>query len=131
MRPCRLKTISVLLSLCLLPLVVTGCQMSRDTDSRLPLTTTYQAVLLDNGRFFYGKVDQSHAGFLLLRDVYYIEQIQDPTTKQTKNILLRRGSEWHSPDRMFLNLQHVVAIEPVAPDSKISQLIEQQKKAGK
>lgn len=111
--------------------MVTGCQMSRDSDSRLPLTTTYQAVLLDNGRFFYGKVDQSHAGFLLLRDVYYIEQVQDPTTKQAKNILVRRGSEWHHPDRMYLNLQHVVAIEPVAPDSKISQLIAQQKKSRK
>ncbi len=111
--------------------LVGGCQSSKTPDSKLPLTLPYQAVLLDNGQFFYAKVDQSPSEFLLLTDIYYIQSSQDPETKQVQNILVRRGKEWHSPDRMFLNLRHVVAIEPVATDSKVAQLIEQQKTQGK
>ena len=110
---------------------LTGCQNPGGRESKISFTTPYQAVLLDNGRFFYAKVDQSLPGFLILTNVYYIEGVQDPATKQVKNILIQRGKEWHSPDRMFLNLRHVVAIEPVATDSKISQLIKQQNKTGK
>ncbi|WP_434782162.1 hypothetical protein [Ferrovum myxofaciens] len=106
--------------------LIAGCGSSRPQDSKLPLTTPYQAVFLDNGQFFYGKVDQSLSGFLLLTDIYYIQGSQDPETKQVKNILIQRGKEWHSPDRMFLNLRHVVAIEPVTSTSEVAQLIEKQ-----
>ena len=41
--------------------------------------------------------------------------------------LVRRGSEWHGPDRMFLNEHHVVLIEPVGTGSKVAQLIEADK----
>ncbi|EQD73018.1 hypothetical protein B1A_05162 [mine drainage metagenome] len=90
------------------------------------MITPYQAVFLDNGQFFYGKVDQSLSGFLLLTDIYYIQGSQDPETKQVKNILIQRGKEWHGPDRMFLNLRHVVAIEPVTSTSEVARLIEKQ-----
>ncbi len=107
--------------------LIAGCGSSQPPNSTLPLSTPYQAVFLDNGQFFYGKVDQSLPGFLLLTDVYFIQSSQDPETKQIKNILVQRGKEWHSPDRMFLNLRHVVAIEPVTTDSKVTQLIDHQK----
>jgi hypothetical protein len=107
--------------------ILSGCPLSEDGKSEIPLTTPYQAILLDNGQFFFGKLDQNHPGYLLLTDVFYITSVQDPNTKAVKSILVKRGKEWHSPDKMYLNLRHVVAIEPVATHSKIADLIKKDK----
>ena len=37
--------------------------------------------------------------------------------------LVKRGKEWHSPDRMILNANMIVLIEPVSPGSRVAQLI--------
>lgn len=42
-------------------------------------------------------------------------------------MLVKRGSEWHGPDFMRTNARHVVLIEPVAPDSRVAQLIREAK----
>ena len=89
----------------------------------LKLDTTYQAVLLDNGQVYYGKVDRIGDEFSVLTDVYYIQNQVDPQTKEMKNILIRRGNEWHSPNRTYVATRHVVMIEPVTPGSKVAELI--------
>ncbi|MHB1285598.1 MAG: hypothetical protein ACYCYP_03385 [Leptospirales bacterium] len=118
-------------ALCFLLLVLPGCPLDSQSTPPIPLTTPYQAVLLDNGQFFFGKLDQSLPGYLLLTDVYYITSVRDPNTKEVKSILLKRGKEWHSPDRMYLTRRHVVAIEPVATNSKIADLIQKEKSGTK
>jgi hypothetical protein len=55
--------------------------------------------------------------------VYYIQSQVNPDTKAVSNTLVRRGNEWHGPDRMLLNERHVVLIEPVGTGSKVAQLI--------
>ncbi len=85
--------------------------------------TTYQAVLLDDNQVFYGKIQGLGTSFPVLTDVYYVQREVDPQTKGVKNILVRRGSEWHAPDRMVINARHIVFVEPVSPGSKVAQLI--------
>ena len=41
---------------------------------------------------------------------------------------MRRGNEFHGPDRMFLNEHHIVLIEPVGEKSDVAKLIEADKK---
>jgi len=41
--------------------------------------------------------------------------------------LLKRGSEWWQPDRMIVNASNIVFVEPVEPNSRIAQLIAQEK----
>jgi hypothetical protein len=36
---------------------------------------------------------------------------------------VQRGKELHRPDRMHLNANSIVFVEPVGPDSKAAQLI--------
>ena len=62
----------------------------------------------------------------MLRDIYYVQSAMNPDTKQQTNVLVRRGREWHKPDRMYLNPGHIVLVEPVAPDSQVAQFIAQQ-----
>lgn len=89
--------------------------------------TPYAAVLLDNGQVYYGKLTHAGSKFPELTDVYYIQSQVKQETKAVSNILVRRGNEWHGPDRMFLNERHIILIEPVGTNSKVAELIQADK----
>ena len=89
------------------------------------MTTPYQAVLLSNGSAYFGRLEGLGTPFPVLRDVFYVQSSQDPQTKQVSNILVKRGKEWHAPDRMILNSNMIVLVEPVSPGSRVAQLIAQ------
>jgi hypothetical protein len=117
----------VLLSV--LALLTTLLACDRGHERKGPeITTPYVAVLLDNGQVYYGKLANAGAKFPELTDVYYVQSQVNQETKAVSNILVRRGNEWHGPDRMFLNERHVIMIEPVGTNSKVAQLIEADKK---
>ena len=97
--------------------------------SDLKFPTEYQAVFLDNGQVFFGKVSDPGSSYLTLRDVYYVQTLVEKDQKKTANVLVKRGSEWHNPDFMRINTKHVVVIEPVGPDSRVAQLIKEAKAA--
>ncbi len=63
--------------------------------------------------------------FTSLTDVYYVVTQTNPETKQTNNVLVKRGKELHEPDRMYLNPSQLLFVEPVGPNSKVAQLIAQ------
>jgi hypothetical protein len=94
----------------------------------VPLTGTYHAVLLNNGQAYFGQVDQTDPLHPVLTDVYYIQSSVDPKTKNVTNTLVKRGNELHAPDRMVLNANHILLLEPVTADSKVAKLIEDLKK---
>ncbi len=90
--------------------------------------TPYQAVLLINGAVYYGKLSGYSTRHPELDDVFYIVTKTDPDTKQVTNVLVKRGKELHEPDRMYLNPSQIVFVEPVGPESKVAQLINQASK---
>jgi hypothetical protein len=94
-------------------------------------STPFQAVLLDTGQVYYGKLEGLGTDYPVLREVYYIQTGTDPQTKQTTNVLIRRGKEWHGPEFTVLNAGHIALIEPVSADSKVAGLIADQEKQGK
>lgn len=94
----------------------------------LKFDTQYQAVLLTNGSVYFGKLEDYGTRFPVLYDVFYVQTNVNPETKQTTNVLVKRGKELHSPDRMYLNPNQIIVVEPVGPDSKVAQLIAEQKK---
>jgi hypothetical protein len=90
--------------------------------------TPYQAVLLNNGQVYFGKLESAQSDFPVLRDVFYVASQVHPETKQVTNVLVRRGKELHGPSFMALNRQSILLIEPVKEDSQVAQLIAEQKK---
>jgi hypothetical protein len=86
-------------------------------------TTPYQAVLLSNGQVYFGHLEDYGTSNPVLSEVYYVQSTVDPQTKQQNNILLKRGKEWHGPDRMYINPQQIIIVEPVSPDSRVGELI--------
>jgi hypothetical protein len=115
-----------ILAVCLFFVFVAGCGRTGVSAAAPQFDTPYQAVLLDTGLVYYGRVSGLDTAFPVLRDVYYIQQTTDPQTKQVSNILIRRGNEWHGPSETVLNARHIVMVEPVGKDSKVAQLIEEQ-----
>jgi len=95
--------------------------------SELSFPTEYQAVYLDNNQVFFGKITETSSPFPILRDVFFVQTQVDREKKETKHLLIRRGVEGHGPDFMRLNARHIVVIEPVAPDSRVAQLIREAK----
>lgn len=96
----------------------------------LNFDTPYQAVLLTNGAVYFGKLENYGTRFPVLSDVYYVQSSVNPETKQTANILIKRGKELHAPDRMYLNPSQITLVEPVGPNSKVAQLIAESKAKG-
>jgi hypothetical protein len=105
---------------------LTACNRSHD-EKGPEISTPYAAVLLDTGQLYYGKLVNAGSRFPELTDVYYIQSQVNQETKAVTSVLVRRGNEWHGPDRMFLNERHVVLVEPVGTNSKVAQLIEADK----
>jgi hypothetical protein len=83
---------------------------------------TYQAVLLSNGQVYFGRLEGYGTRNPVLREVYYVQSGFNDQ-KQPTNILLKRGKEWHGPDRMYLNPRQIVMVEPVGPTSRVYELI--------
>ena len=85
-------------------------------------------MLLDNGQTFFGRLEGLGSESAVLRDVFYIQSQVDPDTKQPRNSLIKRGKEWHEPDRMVLSAHHIVLVEPVSPSSTVARLIRESKR---
>jgi hypothetical protein len=88
-------------------------------------STDYQAVFMDNGQVFFGKIKNAGGEYPMLKEVFYIGRQTSADGKDVKNILIKRGNEWHGPDYMYINKQHIVVIEPVAANSRVAQLIKE------
>jgi len=93
--------------------------------------TPFQAVLLDTGQVYYGKIEALDSPFPVLRDVFYVQSTTDPTTKQVTNVLIRRGKEWHGPEFTVLNARHIAMVEPIGPTSKVAELISEAEQKSK
>ena len=97
----------------------------RDHDVEFP--SGYQAVLLTNGAVYFGHLQGYGGRQPILTDVFYVATQTNSETKQSANVLIKRGKELHEPDRMYLNPQQILFVEPVGSNSKVAQLIVQAK----
>lgn len=94
----------------------------------------YQAVFLDNGQVYFGKLSRTGSQYHLLEDVYYIQidpGNQDPDSEEAagSNVnLVKRGEELHGPQNsMRINRDKILFIEDLRDDSAIIQNIQKLK----
>jgi hypothetical protein len=119
--------------LCLVAVIALGswgCRPAGSTDAppgpvpSLVSPTGYYAFFLDNNLLVYAKSDSFAGPFLTLKDVYYIRTEPDPVTKEMKQKIYKRGSEFHRPDGMIVRSEHIVLIESVGQDSEVMKVIQ-------
>jgi hypothetical protein len=123
------KIAAVVTALSSVAIAAAACSIAFGHKAPPEIGTPYQAVALMNGQLFYGRMEDSGSEYVTLRDVFYIQGRQNPETKAVTSVLIKRGGEAHNPDRMQINRQQVLLIEPVKTDSQIAKLIAEQNAA--
>ena len=84
----------------------------------------FQAVFLDNGQVYFGKLERSRSDFYLLTDVFYLQTGSAGIDQASNLSLTKLGSEAHGPeDKMELNVDHILFIEDMKQDSKVVNAI--------
>ena len=89
------------------------------------LTTPYQAVVLQNGDVFYGRIAHLGTDHPVLRDAFTVRQETDSETGHSRYVVVKRKDGVNGADHMILTVTAIAYVEPVHPDSTIGQLIEQ------
>jgi hypothetical protein len=105
--------------------LVQGC--GRSGSQKPVFKTEYQAVFLANGQVYFGKIENAESPYPMLKEVYYLNRQMDKNSKEVKATLVKRTSDWHSPDYMYINSSQIAIMEPVSPNSKVGQLIKEAK----
>ena len=105
---------------------------------RLLKANSYQAVFLDNGQVYFGKLYSQSKQYAVLKDVYYLQIAQAPQpinpgeAPPTNINIVKLGGELHGPkDEMRINRDHVLFTENLQPESRVVQAIEQFKAGNK
>lgn len=95
-----------------------------DTNAPLLGSTTYVAAFLDTNQVFFGKVASLRYDYVVLKNVYYLQQTGDGD--QQGFMLQKSGSELHGPrDEMYLNRDHILLLQPLRSDSEVVATINQ------
>lgn len=98
-------------------------------------SSRYQAVFLANGQIYFGKLSAFNDDSLKITDVYYPqaqatgETEQTDTTSEQGNISLFRITDGvHGPDdEMIITKSQILYYENLQENSKVTELIEQNK----
>ncbi|OGY86302.1 MAG: hypothetical protein A2233_02970 [Candidatus Kerfeldbacteria bacterium RIFOXYA2_FULL_38_24] len=107
---------------------------------------SYQAVFLTNGQVYFGKLDTLNKSWLVLDDVYYLQEQEDLTQDTTdpegventaepdststapQLSVIRLGSEIHQPQNgLVINRDQVLFWENLKNDSQIISAIQKDK----
>lgn len=91
----------------------------------------YQAVFLDNGQVYFGKLASLNSNYVELTDIYYLQvdqQVQPDQdgqdTTQQQISLAKLGNELHGPeDKMYVNPDKIVFWENLKADGQVTQAI--------
>lgn len=109
-----------------------GLSGNLDPESKQVNSNEYQAVFLNNGQVYFGKLADVNNRFFVLDNVYYLEsptgQNNQKATASNSNYTLRKlgVSELHSPeDQMVINRTEVTFWENIKNDSKVVKAINQ------
>lgn len=93
-----------------------------------------QAVFINGGQVYFGKIRDLNGKFVHLSDIYYLrvnQQVQPEQGQQAQPTddgvsLVKLGCELHGPeDQMFINREQVVFWENLKPDGQVAKAVEE------
>lgn len=112
--------------------VLAGLSIYRTTTTSTIDASKYQAVFLNSGAVYFGKLQVLNASYLRLTDVYYLQTQSTGTTNpqpaasstSTNLQLVKLGGELQGPtDEMIVNKDQVTFFENLKSDGKVAQSI--------
>lgn len=103
----------------------------RDTSQgKYVATENYQAVFLNGGQVYFGKITSTNDKYMTLNDIYYLrvnQQVQPGQQANNNDVsLVKLGCELHGPqDRMVINQEQVVFWENLKSDGQVAKAVKQ------
>jgi len=95
-------------------------------------TSKLQAVFLNGGQVYFGKINSLNPQFMRVSDIYYLrvnQQVQpDQQAQQANNdiSLVKLGCELHGPtDSMVINREQVIFWENLKADGQVAKAVEE------
>jgi hypothetical protein len=84
----------------------------------------WQAVFLENGQVYFGRLKEYDQNFVRLSDVYYLKESGNLQDGDTNLNLIRLGGEVHGPeDEMFIAKDSIVYWENLKETSRVVKSI--------
>lgn len=134
----RIASVTLLFSatvliVALLWFVVLG---SPKTENKYVDKSKFQAVFLNGGQVYFGKIQDLNEKYLRVVDIYYLrvnQQVQPDRENQAAAAdisLVKLGCELHGPkDEMLVNREQVIFWENLKDDGQVAKAVEEYKKA--
>lgn len=97
-------------------------------------TKHYQAVFLNGGQVYFGRIGNINDKYLTVSDIYYLrvnQTVQPGKTDSTNNdvSLVKLGCELHGPqDQMVINTDQIIFWENLKGDGQVAKAVEQYQK---
>lgn len=120
----------------LLALAAMHIAMWTHMGAKQPATDRYQAVFMNNGQVFFGKLKNVNGTYLKLEKAYYTKKQDVPSTatdEQKKAIennisLVKVGDEVYGPENiMMIRSDQVLFWQDLKSDSKVAKAIDDSK----
>lgn len=97
----------------------------------------YQAVFLNGGQVYFGKINELNSKYLGMNNIYYLrvnQQVQPDQQQQNAAqndiSLVKLGCELHGPeDKMIINREQIIFWENLKTDGQVAKAVEEYVKA--
>ena len=97
-----------------------------DSQDRYVNKDQYQAVFLNSGQVYFGKIKALNGQYLNLQDIYYLQTANNNNTSgsNTNVSLVKLGCELHGPyDQMVINNSQITFWENLKSDGQVAKAI--------
>jgi hypothetical protein len=125
----KIASIAVFLVIIVLLIIFIGGRFNNNSDvSSYHIGDGYQAIFVNNGETYFGKVIEVNDSVLVLDNVYYLQDQQSlqsgPQPKESELALIKLGSEIHGPqNQMIIPIDSISFIENLKETSAIVRAI--------
>jgi len=128
----RFANVILLFSVTVLAIAIASLLYTNNpSESKYVKTDKYQAVFLQNGQVYFGKIASVNSKTLNLGNIFYLNsqsqsQTDKTTTESDKFTLIKLGCELHGPyDQMVINRDQVTFWENLKDDGQVVKTIKE------
>lgn len=136
-KPFRIAFIALLFAgaalIIALTLSFTASGKTTSAENKIIKRDKYQAIFLNGGQVYFGKIKDFNAKFIKIEDIYYLrvqQQVQPGSDQPVQDISLAKlGNELHGPeDTMVINRDMVIFWENLKDEGQVVKAITEYKK---
>lgn len=108
--------------------VVFSLRQTNPNEDQYVATDKYQAVFLENGQVYFGKIASLNSKFVNLQSVFYLNSQSQSNEQKAEDsnqfTLIKLGCELHGPyDRMVINRDQITFWENLKDDGQVVKTI--------